>query len=67
MGETRGGAPYRLVVLFCSIIGLVVLLAGIVLRNVYAIIGGAAWMVVPVSAYLILKTMRSALSRYYLM
>ena len=56
MGETRGGAPYRLVVLFCGIIGLIVLLAGIVFRNVYAMIVGAAWVVVPISAYLTLRT-----------
>ena len=56
MGETRGGRPYRLVVLYCVIIGFIVLLAGIVLGNVYVMICGAVWLVVPVSAYLILRT-----------
>ena len=56
MGETRGGRPYHFVVLECVIIGFIALLAGIVLGNVYMMIGGAVSVVVPVSAYLILRT-----------
>ena len=56
MGETRGGRPYRLTVFICVMIGFIPLLAGIVLRNVYVMILGAVWLVVPVSAYLILRT-----------
>ena len=56
MGETRGGTPYRLVMLEWVIIGFIVLLGGMVLGNVYMMIGGAVSVVVPVSAYLILRT-----------
>jgi hypothetical protein len=47
------GRPYLWFVLICGVGGFIMLLGGIVSGNVELMIGGAVWLVVASSAYLI--------------